>query len=303
MRRRGCIAAYAGWRVLCVSVDLHGCIGKTSKGGVADQGRTRTFALTLLAEEGVATVHGAAFMLSRATIRISYANATRRSLREAMHPNSTFLRRDALIKGSAPDLAAAAGAGFTVAATVADDDQGSGVEGRVRIKPVIHADDRASRISTSPPACHRGGAPGGAEGRHQIPAAGRHAVTLKEAIQQKIQAGYPVVDYALDEVIGVSATAASRCLFNAIMATVDPGDEVVIPVPSWIAYLADGRSWCEGVPVLVTLPAEQRVQAAGGGHRRRDHAADEVDHSEQSPNNPTGAAAVQPRKSPRIAAR
>jgi aspartate aminotransferase len=40
------------------------------------------FALTLLAEEGVATVHGAAFCYP-GYIRISYANATE-ELREAM---------------------------------------------------------------------------------------------------------------------------------------------------------------------------------------------------------------------------
>ena len=39
---------------------IHGCIGKTSKGGVLIKD-DEAFALTLLAEEGVATVHGAAF--------------------------------------------------------------------------------------------------------------------------------------------------------------------------------------------------------------------------------------------------
>jgi aspartate aminotransferase len=53
---------------------IHGCIGKTSKGGVLIKD-DETFALTLLAEEGVATVHGAAFCYP-GYIRISYANAT-----------------------------------------------------------------------------------------------------------------------------------------------------------------------------------------------------------------------------------
>ncbi|HET6307144.1 MAG TPA: pyridoxal phosphate-dependent aminotransferase [Rhodopila sp.] len=59
---------------------VHGCIGKTSKGGVLIKD-DETFALTLLAEEGVATVHGAAFCYP-GYIRISYANATE-ELREA----------------------------------------------------------------------------------------------------------------------------------------------------------------------------------------------------------------------------
>ena len=60
---------------------IHGCIGKTSKGGVLIKD-DEAFALTLLAEEGVATVHGAAFCYP-GYIRISYANATE-ELREAM---------------------------------------------------------------------------------------------------------------------------------------------------------------------------------------------------------------------------
>jgi aspartate aminotransferase len=60
---------------------IHGCIGKTSKGGVLIKD-DETFALTLLSEEGVATVHGAAFCYP-GYIRISYANATE-ELREAM---------------------------------------------------------------------------------------------------------------------------------------------------------------------------------------------------------------------------
>ena len=59
---------------------IHGCIGKTSQGGVAIND-DEAFALTLLAEQGVATVHGAAFCYP-GYIRISYANATD-ELREA----------------------------------------------------------------------------------------------------------------------------------------------------------------------------------------------------------------------------
>jgi aspartate aminotransferase len=59
---------------------IHGCIGKTTKGGkfIEDD---EAFVLALLDEEGVATVHGAAFCFP-GYIRISYANATD-ELREA----------------------------------------------------------------------------------------------------------------------------------------------------------------------------------------------------------------------------
>ncbi len=60
---------------------VQGCIGKTSKGGVPIKD-DEAFALTLLAEEGVATVHGAAFCFP-GYIRISYANSNE-ELIEAM---------------------------------------------------------------------------------------------------------------------------------------------------------------------------------------------------------------------------
>jgi aspartate aminotransferase len=59
---------------------LHGCIGKTSRGGAAIED-DESFVLALLEEEGVAAVHGAAFMYP-GHFRISYATDTE-SLREA----------------------------------------------------------------------------------------------------------------------------------------------------------------------------------------------------------------------------
>jgi aspartate aminotransferase len=60
---------------------IQGCLGKTTKAGTAIKD-DEAFALALLAEEGVATVHGAAFCYP-GYIRISYANATE-ELVEAM---------------------------------------------------------------------------------------------------------------------------------------------------------------------------------------------------------------------------
>ena len=73
---------------------------------------------------------------------------------------------------------------------------------------------------------------------------------LKEAIQRKFKRDSGL-DYALDEIC--VGNGGKQCLFNAIMATVDPGDEVVIPVPSWIAY-AQMTQLCEGMPVCVNCP-------------------------------------------------
>ena len=54
----------------------------------------------------------------------------------------------------------------------------------------------------------------------------------------------------------ISAGAGGKqVLYNALMATLDPGDEVVIPAPSWVAY-AYMTEFAEGVPVWVATRAE-----------------------------------------------
>ena len=54
----------------------------------------------------------------------------------------------------------------------------------------------------------------------------------------------------------VSAGAGGKqVLYNALMATLDAGDEVLIPAPSWIAY-ADITSFAEGVPRWITTRPE-----------------------------------------------
>jgi aspartate aminotransferase len=59
---------------------IHGCLGKKSRSGIAIAS-DEDFATALLDEEGVAAVHGAAFMYP-GYIRISYATSTE-ALREA----------------------------------------------------------------------------------------------------------------------------------------------------------------------------------------------------------------------------
>jgi aspartate aminotransferase len=54
----------------------------------------------------------------------------------------------------------------------------------------------------------------------------------------------------------ISAGAGGKqVLYNALMATLDPGDEVVIPAPSWVAY-ADITHFAEGTPVWVATRPE-----------------------------------------------
>ena len=46
-------------------------------------------------------------------------------------------------------------------------------------------------------------------------------------------------------------TGGKQVLYNALMATLDPGDEVVIPAPYWVSY-PDMVLLAEGTPVFVS---------------------------------------------------
>ncbi len=53
----------------------------------------------------------------------------------------------------------------------------------------------------------------------------------------------------------VISTGAKQAIANALLATLNEGDEVVIPVPFWTSY-SDIVRMAGGVPVLVTCPLE-----------------------------------------------
>ena len=107
---------------------------------------------------------------------------------------------------------------------------------------------------------------------------------LKQAIQRKFKRDSDL-DYALDEI--TISNGGKQCLFNAIMATVDPGDEVIIPSPSWIAY-TQMVQLCEGVPVFVSCPQNNAFKP-----RPEDIDAAVTPRTKwlilNNPNNPTGA--------------
>lgn len=75
---------------------------------------------------------------------------------------------------------------------------------------------------------------------------------LREAIQAKF-ARENQLDYKLDEII--VSTGAKQIIFNAIMATVDTGDEVIVPAPYWVSY-PDITLLANGTPVIVDTQAE-----------------------------------------------
>ena len=108
---------------------------------------------------------------------------------------------------------------------------------------------------------------------------------LKEAVQRKFRRDNGL-DYALDEIMVTNG--GKQAIFNAFMATIDPGDEVVIPTPFWSAY-ADMAKVAQGVPVFVSCP-----QNNGFKLRPEDLEAAITPRTKwvmlNFPNNPTGAA-------------
>ena len=108
---------------------------------------------------------------------------------------------------------------------------------------------------------------------------------LKQAIVRKF-ARENGLDYAPEQIsVG---SGAKHVLYNALMAGLDPGDEVIVPAPYWVSY-PDMVRLAEGTPVIV--PAG----AADGFKLRPEALAAAITPRTRwlmfnSPSNPTGAA-------------
>lgn len=94
------------------------------------------------------------------------------------------------------------------------------------------------------------------------------------------------IDYKPEEVI--VSTGGKQVIFNAMLATVQAGDEVIIPTPCWVSY-PDIVALAEGTPVFV--PCSQNN---GFKLRAEDLEAAITPKTKwfflNSPSNPTGAA-------------
>lgn len=110
-------------------------------------------------------------------------------------------------------------------------------------------------------------------------------LALKTAISRKFKRDNNL-DYDASQII-VSG-GGKQVIFNAMLATCNPGDEVVIPTPSWVSY-ADIVKFAGGVPVAVPC-----VEEAGFKLRADDLEAAITPRTKwlllNFPNNPTGAA-------------
>ncbi len=82
---------------------------------------------------------------------------------------------------------------------------------------------------------------------------------LKDAIIAKFKRDNNLT-YARDQII--VGTGGKQVLYNAFMATLDAGDEVVIPAPYWVSY-PDMVMLAEGTPVFVECTQENSFKMTG----------------------------------------
>ena len=110
-------------------------------------------------------------------------------------------------------------------------------------------------------------------------------LSLRKAVVAKFKRDSGI-DYKPEEII--VSTGGKQVIFNAMLATVQAGDEVIIPTPCWVSY-PDIVKLAEGEPVFVS-----GSQNNGFKLRAEDLEAAITEKTKwvflNSPNNPSGAA-------------
>ncbi|GGG22394.1 aspartate aminotransferase [Caldovatus sediminis] len=76
---------------------------------------------------------------------------------------------------------------------------------------------------------------------------------LRSAVCQKFKRDHGI-EYRPEEVI--VATGGKQVIFDALLATINPGDEAIIPAPCWVSY-PDIVELAEGKPVIVPCGPNQ----------------------------------------------
>lgn len=108
---------------------------------------------------------------------------------------------------------------------------------------------------------------------------------LKKAIADKFQRENGLT-YAPNQI--VASCGAKHVIFNAFLATLNAGDEVIIPAPYWVSY-PDMVLFAEGAPVVVDCAEEAGFKLSPGALEKA------ITPKTKwlilnSPSNPTGAA-------------
>jgi aspartate aminotransferase len=110
-------------------------------------------------------------------------------------------------------------------------------------------------------------------------------VALRQAVCAKLKRDHGL-EYQPNQVI--VGNGGKQVIYNALMATLDPGDEVIIPAPYWVSY-PDMVLLAEGKPVIV-------IGAASKGFKIQPADLEKAITPRtkwiilNSPSNPTGAA-------------
>ena len=85
---------------------------------------------------------------------------------------------------------------------------------------------------------------------------GKGTPALQKAVQSKFLNDNNL-QYDLDEII--VGVGGKHIIYNAMMATINPNDEVIIPAPFWVSY-PDIVLLAEGKPVIVQCPESQNFK-------------------------------------------
>jgi aspartate aminotransferase len=79
---------------------------------------------------------------------------------------------------------------------------------------------------------------------------------LREAICRKFKRENNL-DYTPDQI--VVSTGAKQSIANALLSTIDPGDEVIVPTPYWVSY-SEMIKLAEGLPVFIEASVENNFK-------------------------------------------
>lgn len=107
---------------------------------------------------------------------------------------------------------------------------------------------------------------------------------LKQAVADKFKRENGL-SYGTNQI--TVGSGGKQVISNALIATISPGDEVIIPAPYWVSY-PDLVCMCEGTPVIVPTSVEY-------GYKMRPQDLEKAITSKtkwlilNSPSNPTGA--------------
>lgn len=110
-------------------------------------------------------------------------------------------------------------------------------------------------------------------------------MALKKAICGKFEKENNL-KYTPDQI--TVGTGAKQVLFNALFATINPTEEVIIPAPYWVSYI-DIVAFAEGIPVVVN------TQESNGFKLKPEELEKAINENTKwlilnSPSNPTGSA-------------